>query len=317
MKHRKLTQGFTLVELLVAMAITIMMVGLLASIANSTTRAWRFGEGQTETHSSARGALSLIGRELQGAVINLDMGYTIEETGQPNNYVLKFLARRQAEGTTKAAIEKVAYQLAWATRGLLPEVSNTAGGNHQIPVLIRTVNFKTDANGLGLDEVFDAENNDPDAWTKDWGTLTGTVQTGVENGDGDITEVVAENVVGWRIIPIYWDGSQTVVDDPALSSSEKRYFDTYVTSDLKFVRKDKGLAALTGRQAPRALEIRMATVPSSVLPRITSMGEWDSVFEKEYIFDPIDKWSSSTFLNLLKQNIRFFDATYYLASRTP
>ena len=127
-------RAFTLVELLVAMSITMFLVLLLASIGDSASRAWLRGAAQAESYSTARGSINTLGRELGSAVIDLDMGFLVEPvTGDPGNFILKFLRRRDpaADG---AIVEKTAYQLGWATRHLLPEVQPHFDADHSLPV---------------------------------------------------------------------------------------------------------------------------------------------------------------------------------------
>jgi hypothetical protein len=340
MKSSPKTLGFTLVEIMVAMAVTIMVIGLLATIADATSRAWRKGEGQAETFASARGALGLIGRELQGAVIDPDMGYIVQSIqGSPNNFVLKFLARRTPIGTDTAAVEKVAYQLAWASDGLVPEVRGSYDAKHTLPVLIRTSNSTTTKTN-GVSDVFKiTSGKNAWDWARNWGNLaaTTTIQTGQQNSStGDVTEVVAENVLGWRINPIYWDPvapdasskkGKLVIDNPA---STPRYYDDpkvavtaarppkYITSDLKYVKKadPTKLSTIRTDSAPRAIEIRLLSLPSHVVPRLKDMQGWSSTRETAGLFDYL-KLADSPFNNLIRQNAQTFDATFYLSSKTP
>jgi len=198
-------RGFTLVELMVAMSITVLIVVLLFSIVGSVTTIWKHGEDQTETFAGARGALSLIGREMQGMVIDLDLGYAIQEMdGDKNKIVFKFLSRRTPSGDDIAAIEKVSYQLAWASIGILPTVTPTYDAGHPISVLIRTSNFQAKK---GLDDVFDVSTQKAWSWVRNWGDLKTELQTGVETADGDITEVVADNILQWQVSPVYWNAT--------------------------------------------------------------------------------------------------------------
>ena len=334
MKSQSPRSAFTLLELLVAVAITLIMVALMASIANFTTRAWQRGEGKAETNAGARGALALIGRELQGAVIDNDLGFIVQTVpGESNNFVLKFLSRREPQGQNVAAVEKVAYQLAWASTSLLPQVTTDQDKEHPIPVLIRTSN--SDA-GKGLYDVFNANGSNYSwTWARDWGNLPSgaPVQTGQKRGNGDVTEVVAENVLGWRIKPLFWktgaDGStpSVAIDDtsPDKGGSEQpRYFDDsaaatakYITSDLKYVKEaDPILKNISASEAPRALEIEIAALPSRVLPRAITMDGWSGLRAKDDLFDPND-WSDSPLDKLMKQGVQILDASYYLISRTP
>ncbi len=79
----------------------------------------------------------MLGRELEGAVIDLDIGLQVDEiTGEPGNMVLKFLRRRDPDNA--GSVEKTAYQLAWASEGLVPRVRDTYDATHPVPVLIRS-----------------------------------------------------------------------------------------------------------------------------------------------------------------------------------
>jgi hypothetical protein len=332
MKSQVKFRAFSLIELMVAMSITVLLVTLLVTIANSTTKAWKHGEGSAETFSQARGALSLIGRELQGAVIDLDLGYAIQPVdGQPNNFVLKFLSRRAPKGKDVAAVEKVAYQMAWASRGLLPEVTNNYDTEHPIPVLIRTSNSDPER---GLYDVFDAETNSASYWVRNWPEENWPIQTGKpDTSTGDVTEVVAENVLGWRVNPIYWlpentGGTDEVrgkveMDDPNLPNS--RYFDLvrfnspkYITSDLKYVKSaDDEMENEPAESAPRAIAIRMAVVPTNAVTRLKDFSDWANVQADEDLFKPVSEFTSSPFNNVLKTDVRFFDGTYFLSSKTP
>lgn len=62
--------AFTLVELLVALAITVVLVLLLTSVVAATLGAWSQGRNRLDTYSNARQILGRIGDELRGAVAN-------------------------------------------------------------------------------------------------------------------------------------------------------------------------------------------------------------------------------------------------------
>jgi hypothetical protein len=212
--------------------------------------------------------------------------------------------------------------------------------------MIRTSNFSA-TKTKGLNDVFKiASGKNSWDWVRNWGTLapTGTIQTGqVDATTGDITEVVAENVLGWRVNPIYWDPlaadtnnpgkkGKMVIDAPATTpptTPAPRYYDNpqvaattakppkYITSDLKYVKKsDTTLANITTNSAPRAIEIRLVTVPSNAVTRLKSLTGWSAVRETSGLFD-LYKLTDTPFNNLLKQNAQAFDATFYLSSKTP
>ncbi len=62
--------AFTLVELLVALAITVIVVLLLTSVVAATLGAWSQGRNRLDTYASARQILGRIGDELKGAIAN-------------------------------------------------------------------------------------------------------------------------------------------------------------------------------------------------------------------------------------------------------
>ena len=66
----KRTGAFTLVELLVALAITVVLVLLLTSVVAATLGAWSQGRNRLDTHSNARQVLGRLGDELKGAMAN-------------------------------------------------------------------------------------------------------------------------------------------------------------------------------------------------------------------------------------------------------
>ena len=277
-------RAFTLIEMLVAMAVTALLLVILTSVGDSVVRAWQRGSAQAESYSTARGAISSLGREMESAVIDLDMGFVIEKiSGQPGNFVIKFLRRKEiADGSD--VVEKTAYQLAWAGTGLLPEVQTAYDASHPIPVLIRT-------SSTNLSDVYAGAKDD---WVENWGTLTSAVGTGVVGGaDGQTTvEIAADNVLGWRILPKYWDGAKVVSDDS--------YYQKYLTSD----------------QAPDSLEVQLAILPSRSVPQLSAMSSWGQLRNRDDVFD-YTKLGSDGFDGELKKQIKGFTTTLFLSSRTP
>src|SRR5437773_3503617 len=62
--------AFTMVELLVALAITVILVLLLTSVVAATLSAWTQGRNRLDTYSNARQILGRLSDELKGAVAN-------------------------------------------------------------------------------------------------------------------------------------------------------------------------------------------------------------------------------------------------------
>lgn len=65
---RQPRRGFTLVELLVALAISAVLVLLLVNVVNAALNAWQQGRNQIDTFANARQALGRITDEIKGAI---------------------------------------------------------------------------------------------------------------------------------------------------------------------------------------------------------------------------------------------------------
>jgi type II secretory pathway pseudopilin PulG len=68
------TAGFTLLELLASVAITLVLAGLLLTITRNSLGLWQRTRGGLETAAQARLVLDLLERDLQGAVHRADGG---------------------------------------------------------------------------------------------------------------------------------------------------------------------------------------------------------------------------------------------------
>ncbi len=294
MKNR----AFTLVEMMVAMTVTALLIVMMVNVTGTVGNAWKRGESQAESSSNARGALGMMSRELQSALIDLDLGCRIMTVpSAANNFKLKFLTRAEPRNGETPAVKKVCYQLAWADEHLVPKIYVDFGPDHPVPVLVRTESNV-------LDDVFEVTVSNPaERWSLEFGELPegGLTASELRGELQGVTEVVAENVVGWRITPHYWDEAtqKMKVDEPKAGSE---FFDKYLTSDI----------------APRALEVVMAVVPTRQLGPITNYeNEWAGVHRDGALFDIVDSDANDPFTRLMRQHIRFFSATVYLQSKTP
>src|ERR1700674_192458 len=78
----KRTGAFTLAELLVALAITSILVLLLANLGSATLTAWQQGRNRLDTFSNARQVMSRIGDEISGAVAAKDRIEFVENVSE-------------------------------------------------------------------------------------------------------------------------------------------------------------------------------------------------------------------------------------------
>jgi general secretion pathway protein J len=69
-EHRAESRGFTLVEVLIALAILAMIVVSTFTIFRSASKSWQKGETRSERYQNARNAIHKISTEINQAVIN-------------------------------------------------------------------------------------------------------------------------------------------------------------------------------------------------------------------------------------------------------
>ncbi len=79
-------RAFTLVELLIAVAITSLLVVVLANVVSAALGAWQQGRNQIDTFAGARQMLGRIADELKGAVASSQIQF-VENSGSLNSSI--------------------------------------------------------------------------------------------------------------------------------------------------------------------------------------------------------------------------------------
>lgn len=112
---RQFGRGFTLLELLVAMAILGILVLIMGQIFHQSSIAWDSGLRKAKGNMSARAALGFMSRELSGAIayrdnipspkLDVDM-----RAGAPPEVTFRKLTIK--DGATTRSVEKIRYYLA-------------------------------------------------------------------------------------------------------------------------------------------------------------------------------------------------------------
>lgn len=100
--------AFTLIELLASVAILGVMMALLFSALNQTSKAWLQGESRVETFSSARAALDYMSRELAQAMVNSN---SLQFFGTTN--AVAFIAPSDDRAGDSVDLAEVVYRLSW------------------------------------------------------------------------------------------------------------------------------------------------------------------------------------------------------------
>jgi type II secretion system protein J len=75
--------AFTLLELLVAMAVLVLLLVLLVQVIGAVSDTWRSGTARIHNFSKARVILSLLDRDIQAAVLRRDLAAFVDESGSP------------------------------------------------------------------------------------------------------------------------------------------------------------------------------------------------------------------------------------------
>jgi uncharacterized protein (TIGR02599 family) len=101
-------QGFSLLELLVAMTLLLLVVGLSAGILSATQDVWKRVSSQTEQQRGARQSLDTVSRRISQAVLNPYWSVVYDNTtGQPRRFEraseLRFLVSPGASIVSTAA----------------------------------------------------------------------------------------------------------------------------------------------------------------------------------------------------------------------
>ncbi|TLD70449.1 Verru_Chthon cassette protein C [Phragmitibacter flavus] len=86
MKSRKSIAAFTLVELLVSMAVASLLLISLARILADTQVAWTDTKERTDSFREARAAFDAIAARLSQATLNSYWGYKFDDDGNPEHY---------------------------------------------------------------------------------------------------------------------------------------------------------------------------------------------------------------------------------------
>lgn len=69
--------GFSLIELVISMAVMTFLLLLLSEVTGATGRAWQNSQSRTDTFQSSRTALEIIARELTPAVVDTRMQFVV------------------------------------------------------------------------------------------------------------------------------------------------------------------------------------------------------------------------------------------------
>ncbi len=128
--------AFTLLELLVAMAVLSLLVVVLMGMVDSATKLWRANENRVESYREARAALNLIAGDLKVALSSKNTNYfstniASEFGASTTDGAIFFLAAlpqsSQDQGSSLGDVCQVGYYLKYGKSGLGSAQQNTYG----------------------------------------------------------------------------------------------------------------------------------------------------------------------------------------------
>lgn len=174
-------KGFTLVELLVAMAVLSLLVVMLMGLVDSATTMWQSNENRIESYREARVAMSMMANELRFAHIstNENWFHFVEENGSGDSEIgfLTALPISSQDPESLGQICSIGYFLA---EGNLSDLDVSAGRTWNLYRLLKESNETHD--------LLEASPESPDLWTDE-----------VMAPEDVRAEIVARNIRSFRV----------------------------------------------------------------------------------------------------------------------
>ena len=185
---RNRRQPFTVVELVVTVAVLIIMMGILVRFVSQAQFAWNQSRTNVRMYEGARLFFDVIGRDLQSMVTSDDLGQTINysvDNGElPPDWFLAFVT---ASGIGSRTIDPAK----------IMEVGYSFANNEITRTMTRSGVITSGHNGAG--------------YFSDWDFLNASAGTWTNPGAGADSSVV---ISGVRSVSVQaWSDSLTVVDD--------------------------------------------------------------------------------------------------------
>jgi|GEM_PF-260120 hypothetical protein len=109
----KARRAFTIIELLVAIGVTVVLVALMLNISVNVLNGWNRSSGKLRNENQARLVLDYLSQDLQGAILKYDTNTWLAATIQ-----------RDQSGTGDAGISGTVFTANWPASGVKPGASN-------------------------------------------------------------------------------------------------------------------------------------------------------------------------------------------------
>lgn len=138
---RRAPDGFTLVEMLVAMAIFLLLLGSIMLLLTGTVRTTRQGYAMLDGMERARGALNVLEMDLKAAFSNPDKAAAAQFYGEPNGFMyvgalksgafgrVAYVMRRDSDADPEGIVTEISVRWSVAAELLRRMVMNGEPGN--------------------------------------------------------------------------------------------------------------------------------------------------------------------------------------------
>ncbi len=197
----KTRQGFTVIELLVAMAILLIIVMMIGQILTGSTKAWDTGTNRAQDNLAARAALDFIGRHLSQVIADDVVGLRLDTNEKNDKTYGNLLSDRLYFASLSnipdsAKPREIQENRVYVKQAVDDVTKKVLPGRFQLRYAYRN----------GLDEI--KSYKDPVWW---------------ESADFNYDEVILDNVAEFDVWCFGYDGTNEYYSVPDYNSLNKNY----------------------------------------------------------------------------------------------
>jgi prepilin-type N-terminal cleavage/methylation domain-containing protein len=268
--------GFTILELLCAMAVLLIIVMMMGEIFTHSSRAWEIGTGQAENNTAGRAAIEFLARELSQAIAGSNCTFAIlpdrDELltyGMDNDEICFVAASHDPDFEDPESSERAVREIYYWIR----QMKDGRGQLMQARYELARGHYGEEISQRLDDEYKTHCYHNPDWWLP-------RRQGGQDRPEG---EVLVENVAGLRFYSYGYDEK-----DEEYVYSEEGYY-----SDDDYAKKE-GVDQRYGDKLPLFVDIFLEVLTEQDAIRAAAMAESDQI---RYVEDRARRYSARVHFN--------------------
>jgi prepilin-type N-terminal cleavage/methylation domain-containing protein len=188
------TSGFSLLEILVAMAVLALMLAILFSITSEGMRTWQGAEAQRARQQTARIVFELVARDLESMLLPHDPA---DSTG------FQFVINPNGIEPALRNADAAFWQALQGTRGAMGDVA-------QVGYFVRWTIVNGESRAV-LCRYLDPPENVASRYSGgaiEWINTGEVLDKTAGDAANELRGLIAENVIGWWITPLASDGTE-------------------------------------------------------------------------------------------------------------